>query len=77
MKVSLEELDAINVWMRKFERADLLKIQWFHRGKEIKLDPFLLDEWQFCGLNNRTFAEHHLIELMPHTKALEENDPIA
>jgi len=57
MRLSLEEVAAIQERRREINRCPLEDIEWFCNGKRIEVTAEDVEEWQFTGMTNIDFAE--------------------
>lgn len=55
MEVSIEELTKAVDYLRGINRKPLEEIVFTENGIPVKIDPTLVNEWSFIGLNNVEF----------------------
>lgn len=68
MQVDLEELARVKQYLRHINNTPLDQIEWGYKGLKLNIDPEVLAEWKFVGLNNTHFIEscinnHEIISL--------------
>lgn len=61
MIFDLEDLKDHMSYIDAFNKVDLKDITLVQHGVPIKLDPAILEEWQFIGLSNVWFVREHLL----------------
>lgn len=63
--VDLDELQRLVDQLRKLESVDLVDVAWFKDGKQVKVNSDDVEKFKFIGLNNRDFANAHLLKTPP------------
>ncbi len=58
MKVDLQELFNVFIFMRKINQVSIHDIEWILNGKTVEIDTDLLDKWKYIGLNNTDFPKY-------------------
>ncbi len=62
MKVELREVERCIAYFRRINEAELPMIEWYLDGVRVEPPEGAVDEFKFCGLANRTFAEQMLTQ---------------
>lgn len=55
MKINIEEILELQDRRAKINNALLSEIEFYENGIKIEIDPEVLEEWKFIGLNNTDF----------------------
>lgn len=55
MRISVEQLRAMQVERDKINRAKLKDIEFFENGKRLKITKQMIDKFELSGLNNIDF----------------------
>jgi hypothetical protein len=58
MIVDLQKLQDAVDYITIVNSVDLDQIEWRRNNKQVHVEPELIEEWKFMGLNNVTFASH-------------------
>lgn len=61
MRVDLTQLEAVIAYLRILESMPLDEITWLRNDEIVPVSEEILTEWKFTGLNNRHFAQEHLL----------------
>lgn len=55
MRVNIEDVRDIEKARSKINRPDFKQIEWYEDGKKLDIDPKILDDYEYTGLNNMDF----------------------
>ena len=55
VRVDIEKIIKIKEELRKINALSMDEIEFFENGQKIIIDPELLKEWDYIGLNNTDF----------------------
>jgi len=55
MRVDIEHVRKIQVERMKINKVPFEQIEWYEDGKKVKMDPKVVKEFSFIGLNNTDF----------------------
>lgn len=56
--VDLQKLQEAVDYITSVNSIDLNQIEWHRDNKLVHIEPELIDEWKFVGLNNVSFARN-------------------
>ena len=73
MNVELNELRSALRYINGINAAPLRAIHWTDDGRPVFVSDQEIDDWKFTGLNNKDFAEMHL--LPPHISSTTDAAP--
>lgn len=57
MIVNVEEVRALKARLREINRVPIEQIEWHEGGQKLELDPDLVADWSFMGMNNADFID--------------------
>ncbi|CAG7581206.1 MAG: hypothetical protein SLAVMIC_00727 [uncultured marine phage] len=55
VSISIEEIQELHKRMREINSHDLSDIEFTEDGIPIDIDPKIIEQFKFCGLNNKDF----------------------
>lgn len=55
MRVDIEHVRKIQEERMKINKVPLEQIEWYEDGKKVEIDPGIIDDFLYTGLNNTDF----------------------